>query len=86
MSASPDDHSVDRLLDAEDIAGRLNVPVTWIREATRDGLIPHVRLGRYIRYEWPAILRWLVENRRPGGRLSERRATRIRIPSGSRKA
>lgn len=51
------------LLDAGQVAERLNVPVSWVREQTRAGAIPHVALGRYRRYEWEAIVAWLAEQR-----------------------
>jgi excisionase family DNA binding protein len=51
--------SEDRLLDAAEVAARLNLPVTWVRERVRDDSIPHVRLGRYVRFSWPEIAAWL---------------------------
>jgi excisionase family DNA binding protein len=53
----------DRLLTADELADRLNVPTTWVREQTRAGGIPHVRLGRYRRYDGPAIVAWLETQR-----------------------
>ena len=52
----------DGLLTAPEVAERLNVPVSWVRQATRDDLIPHVRLGRYRRYSWAVVEAWLQEN------------------------
>jgi excisionase family DNA binding protein len=49
----------DRLLDAGEVAELLNVPVRWVRDATRDGRIPCLRLGRYVRYRRGAVLGWL---------------------------
>ena len=57
----------DRLLTASDVAELLAVPERWVREHTRDGLIPHVRLGRYVRYRKDAVVRWLDEHERNGG-------------------
>ena len=37
----------DRLLDANEVAERLHVPVSWVRESTRSGAMPCVELGRY---------------------------------------
>ena len=48
-----------KLLDATQIADRLNVPVSWVREHTRNGYIPHVPLGRYVRYREDEVLAWL---------------------------
>ena len=37
----------ERLLDANEVAERLHVPVSWVRESTRSSAMPHVSLGRY---------------------------------------
>jgi excisionase family DNA binding protein len=50
-----------RLLTAKDVAALLNVPESWVREATRDGRLPHLQLGRYRRYQRPRIEAWLRE-------------------------
>jgi excisionase family DNA binding protein len=55
----------DRLLDAAEVAERLSVPVSWVRAETRAGRMPHLELGRYRRYEWPAVVAWL-EGQRAG--------------------
>jgi hypothetical protein len=59
------------LLDSVQFAKKLNVPVSWARDHTRSRVpeseqIPHVRLGRYVRFEWgsPALDRWLEEHRK----------------------
>jgi excisionase family DNA binding protein len=49
----------ERLLTAEDVAKLLAVPITWVREHTRTGAIPHLELGRYKRYREDAVLAWL---------------------------
>ena len=48
----------DRLLTAADVADLLCVPVSWVREQTRNEAIPHVRLGRYVRYDLGAVNAW----------------------------
>ena len=45
----------ERLLQAREVAELLAVPESWVREATRDGRLPYVALGRYRRYEREAI-------------------------------
>ena len=59
--------SADRLLTAEELAERLNVPSSWPLEHARSGAIPHLRLGRYVRSSWPAIVVWLEELEQGGG-------------------
>jgi excisionase family DNA binding protein len=56
----------DRLLDAAQVAELLNEPTSWVREHTRSGAIPHVPLGRYVRYVEADVLAWL-EGRKAGG-------------------
>lgn len=53
----------DRLLIAKEVAELLAVPESWVREATREGRLPHLALGRYRRYERTAIQAWLEEQR-----------------------
>jgi len=56
----------DRLLEAREVAALLSVPERWVREHTRSGLLPHVSLGRYRRYDRDDVLRW-VEQQKTGG-------------------
>ena len=58
------------IIDAEELAARWRVPESWVRSATRertsrDRQIPHVRLGRYVRFEWgsPDLEEWLNRHR-----------------------
>jgi excisionase family DNA binding protein len=56
----------DRLLTAAEVADLLAVPVSWVRESTRSGAIPHVELGRYKRYRLADVEKWLSSCSRPG--------------------
>jgi excisionase family DNA binding protein len=51
----------DRLLTAVDVAELLSVPVSWVREHTRSGRIPHVQLGHYVRYREETVVSWVAE-------------------------
>jgi len=51
------------VLTAEELGQRWRVPESWIREQTRSRCadpIPHVRLGRYVRFSWgsPDLNNW----------------------------
>jgi excisionase family DNA binding protein len=54
----------DRLLDATEAAELLHVKVSWVREATRDGRLPCVPLGRYRRYRRERLLEWIAQRER----------------------
>ena len=70
-----------RLLDAHEVAERLHVPVSWVRESTRSGAMPCVELGRYRRYDWPAVEAWLEACKT--ARSDDRAATKERRDSQS---
>jgi excisionase family DNA binding protein len=44
------------LLDPEELAIKLKVPVSWVYEQSRQGNIPTHRLGRYIRFDLEEVL------------------------------
>ena len=56
------------IIDSAELARRWNVPEPWIREYTRcrtQDTIPHIRLGRYVRFAWgsPNLDHWLQQRR-----------------------
>ena len=65
----------DRLLDAKEVADRLGVPESWVRESARSGAIPCVRLGRYVRFDLADVEAWLEGCKRPGRPIPLRRTS-----------
>ncbi len=57
---------LERLLNAKEVASFLQVPERWVREHTRSGRIPSVRLGRYRRYRLDAVLAWVEAQEESG--------------------
>lgn len=47
------------LLTAEEVAALLRVTPAWVYAETRRQRIPHIRLGRYVRYRRDALARWM---------------------------
>lgn len=54
------------LLNASQLATRLNVPTSWIREKTRlrarvrdADPLPAIPLGKYVRFRWEDVCAWL---------------------------
>ena len=60
-----DDAVSERLLDARAAAELLSVPASWMLAQARAGKVPHVRLGRYVRFD-EADLRAYLETRKRG--------------------
>jgi excisionase family DNA binding protein len=48
------------LVDAHAAAEHLRVPVSWVREQTRNEAIPYVPLGKYRRYSLEALDEWVA--------------------------
>ncbi len=49
------------LLDCAAAAALLNVRVSWVRDATRLGQLPCLRVGRHLRFTRPMLEEWLAE-------------------------
>lgn len=47
----------ERLLDPEELAERLKVPLSWVYENSRTGKIPTVRIGKYVRFRLVDVLK-----------------------------
>ena len=48
------------LLTAQEAAELLAVPPTWVLAEARCGRLPHVRLGRYVRFQQASLEAWLA--------------------------
>jgi excisionase family DNA binding protein len=46
------------LLDAKQAAQLLGVPASWVLAQARSDRIPHVRFGRYVRFDEAELERW----------------------------
>jgi excisionase family DNA binding protein len=55
------------LVGAQEVAAALGVPISWIRERTRAGEVPHYSLGKYRRYRLSEVLAW-AEKQKAGQR------------------
>lgn len=54
----------NELITAKELANRLKVPVSWIYRRTRLGqeAIPHVKMGKYVRFNWEEVVRFYKGN------------------------
>jgi excisionase family DNA binding protein len=51
----------DQLLTADEVAAFMRVTRAWVYAETRRNALPHLRLGRYVRYRRSAIEQWMVD-------------------------
>jgi len=53
------------LLDVETTAALLSVRPSWVYEAVRAGRMPHLKIGRHVRFLRSDLERWVLEQRQP---------------------
>ena len=58
-----DDRTTGGLLTAEQLSQRLQVPMSWVYRAARQGRIPAVKLGRYTRFDADDVRRWIADQK-----------------------
>jgi excisionase family DNA binding protein len=51
------------LLDAQQAAELLNVPPSWLLAQARADKIPHIKLGRYVRFDPDDLAAWVASQR-----------------------
>jgi excisionase family DNA binding protein len=69
----PEPDGRDQLLTAEDVAELMRVTRAWVYAETRRNALPHLRLGRYVRYRRSAIDAWMRTIERGPGSPTVRR-------------
>lgn len=68
MQETPPANEHDPLLTADEVADLMRVTRAWVYAQTRRDALPHLRLGRYVRYRRSAIETWMRQVER-GPRL-----------------
>jgi len=53
-----------KLIEADDVADMLGMSRDWVYAEVRADRIPHVKLGRYVRFRAEAIEDWILERER----------------------
>lgn len=61
-------NGTDSLMTAEEVASLLQVTPAWVYAQTRRHRIPHMRLGRYVRYRRSALQVWMHDVEESSGR------------------
>ena len=69
---------MDPLLTADEVARLLRVSRAWVYAETRKKRIPHVPLGRYVRYRRSAMTEWIAA-------LERDSSSGLRVPLASRR-
>ena len=54
------------LLTIDEAAALLRVPKSWLYERTRTNSVPHMKVGKYLRFDQQEFLAWARQFRRDG--------------------
>jgi excisionase family DNA binding protein len=54
------------LLTVEEAADLLRVKISWLYERTRTNEVPHLKLGKYLRFDEEELWAWARQSRRGG--------------------
>jgi excisionase family DNA binding protein len=60
----------ERLLKAQDVAQRIGMRTEYVYRLCREKRIPHIRLGRSVRFRAESLERWMREEEQAIGRRS----------------
>jgi hypothetical protein len=64
LPVSPAETPSVEIIDSKELASRLKLPESWVRDQVRRRAtdpIPHLRFGKYVRFAWgsPELNQWL---------------------------
>lgn len=57
--------TVPKLLTAQEVARRLDVPSARVRDLARRNMLPYVRLGRQLRFDPQRLENWIAQGGQP---------------------
>jgi excisionase family DNA binding protein len=47
------------LIGIREMAAKISVPVSWLYSRTRTGEIPHLKIGKYVRFDAEKVMLWI---------------------------
>ena len=50
---------MERFITAQELSMLLNVPITWVWSRARQGKIPFLRVGKYMRFDEAEVIEFL---------------------------
>jgi excisionase family DNA binding protein len=53
-------------LNVDEAAALIGVKKSWLYERTRTNAVPHLKIGKYLRFDRDELMAWLAQFRRDG--------------------
>ena len=54
------------LIGIKEMASKLDVPVSWLYSRTRTNEIPHLKVGKYVKFDAEKVMLWILEQNEIG--------------------
>jgi hypothetical protein len=85
QASEPVTRELDEILDADGMAEKTQIPASWFLEQARQYKLPHLRVGKYVRFEVAKVLEMLrvSPDTRTDGPHVGRKNTRAQAVSGA---
>jgi excisionase family DNA binding protein len=61
-------------LNVDEAAALIGVKKSWLYERTRTNTVPHLKIGKYLRFDRDELTTWLAQFRRDGTATPVRRS------------
>ncbi|MFB3818194.1 MAG: helix-turn-helix domain-containing protein [Candidatus Methylomirabilales bacterium] len=61
-------------LNVDEAAALIGVKKSWLYERTRTNSVPHLKIGKYLRFDRDELTAWLAQFRRDGTSTPVRRS------------
>jgi len=71
-------------LTIDEAAALIRVPKSWLYERTRTNTVPHVKLGKYLRFDRDELVAWTRQFRRDGRGRGPHVGHVAQVPRGGR--
>jgi excisionase family DNA binding protein len=60
------------LIGVNEMAKRLDVPISWLYSRTRTNDIPHFKVGKYVKFDAEKVMEWIKKKQ---NQIAEERGT-----------
>lgn len=58
--------NTSKLMTVEELADKLSMKKSTLYQWTHEGFIPHIKMGKLLRFRWSDVERWLDERTNNG--------------------
>ena len=53
----------ERLIGPKDVAEMYGLPISWVYSKAEEGILPHFKLGKYLKFRESEVATWIEQQR-----------------------